>query len=325
MIDIIIPCYNAHATLNRCLASIAMQTMVKDIKVTLVDDCSEQNYHEFVDKWSEFLNIRELNLQVNVGPGGARQMGLDETDGDYVVFVDADDTLATSFSIAQLYRGVLGYDICAGQFIEECENGQFVTHGGDLVWVFAKMYRRNLIDRFLVRFNDSRANEDTGFNTVLSNLTERIHFIPQTVYEWHYAANTITRSNNGAYTWGKGNVGFIQNMEWAVDELRKRNVNHEVIRHLAVDVVCKLYFMHEDVKNAAPWEAEKSLEAIRDFYATAVKPIEREGALPWVYIQESFGKVQHDMMEDERMAGIIMKDTFRTFLKEIGYDSSGNI
>lgn len=320
-VDIIIPAYNAHKTLNRCLASIAAQNVIDSIKVLIVDDCSpDGDYHEYVDFWSAVMHIEAIRLEENGGPGVARQAGLDETDGDFVMFVDADDTLVSSFAVYQLLKGITENksDICVGQFLEETEEG-FVTHAQDLVWVFSKIYRRSAIERFLVRFNETRANEDVGFNTVLSNLTDKITYIPQTVYMWHWAASTITRNNHGEYTWAHGHRGYIENMIWAVQELRRRCVNKEIIRSLAVKVLCNLYFMHEDVAASAPWEAEESEKKIREFYDECIKPIVEEGALPFAYIHAAFGEVQTQTMANGYNSQIMPARTFRDYLRDLGF------
>lgn len=316
MIDIIIPAYNAHNTINRCLASIATQTLLPEVKVTIVDDCSEKNYHAYTEFWAALMDIQEIRLEENGGPGVARQAGMDETEGDFIVFMDADDAFSGSYALEQLKKGIAGNDICVGQFIEETEDG-FIPHRGDMVWVFSKMYRRRFIERHLVRFNETRANEDVGFNTVLLNLTDRIKYIPQTVYEWHFSPSTITRANNSAYTWAAGHRGYIENIQWAVEELRKRNINYELVRKVVVTTLCRLYWMHQDVEETAPWEASASVEKIKEFYRKAVKPIEEEGALPWVYIHETFCEVQKESMQDDRVSGRMQRRTFREFLEEV--------
>ena len=313
MIDVIIPCYNCHATLARSLSSIAMQTVIKDVTVTLVNDCSESDYHEFVEAFSKIINIQEIEMEKNGGPGAARQAGLNETEGDFVVFVDADDTLATAFALEQMADAMIKHnmDVVSGQFQEEMQNGKFVTHGEQMVWVFGKMYRRSFLDRFLIRFNDTRANEDSGFNAVVSALTDRIMHIPQTVYMWHWSTNTITRSNNCEYTYAHGHRGYIDNMIWAAHELEKRALNKEIIRNFVVTVMCRLYFMHESVKYSAPSEAEASMALIRKFHKECYAPIDEY--IPAPYLHDVYGKEQKRAISS---ADYIPQVTFRDFLKE---------
>ena len=47
-INIVVPCYNAHSTLDRLLSSVAMQTIKDTVKVILVNDKSEKDYSEFI-------------------------------------------------------------------------------------------------------------------------------------------------------------------------------------------------------------------------------------------------------------------------------------
>ena len=321
VIDIIVPCYNAHGTLDRLLASIAMQTVKDDCMVYLVNDCSEKGYEEFRKRWDDLLNIEIINLEKNGGPGVARQAGLDEGDGDYIVFCDADDTLTTAHSLQLMAKAMEmnQADIVSGRFVEELEDGTFHPHQNDLVWVFAKMYRRRTIERFLVRFNETRANEDTGFNTLLSNLTDRIVNIPQTVYTWHYSPSTITRKNNGEYTWASGHTGYIANMAWVIDELRKRNINKEIIRQLATSVLCRLYFMHENVSANAIWNTGMSMESVQGYYDSVIKPIVLEGALHFSYIAEQYKIIAKETYRNDLDAEVIHKMTFREFLKKLGY------
>lgn len=323
-IDIIIPFYEAEKTIDRCLASIAMQTYADRCHVLIVDDgSSDKSTTALIGKlpmWNSIIDVEWIPCAENGGPGVARQIGLDNTEGKYVIFMDADDTFSGSYAVEKLYGAIEkdNADIVCGKFIEETGVHTFVVHEPNLVWVFGKIYRRKTIERFLVHFNETRANEDTGFNTVLANLTDNIVNIPQMVYEWHYAESTITRKDNAAYTWSSGHIGYIDNMIWAVEELRSRNINKEIIRNLAVSVLCKLYFMNEDV-SANSGNASASFEKIQEFYDSAIKPIIKDGAMQFCYISEMYAKISAETMRSEREAGIMHKQTFREYLRNLGY------
>jgi len=323
-IDIIIPYYNASSTIDRCLASIAQQTIADECTVTIVDDCSKDEeitrLIESVHKFQPLVDIQWIPSEENGGPGAARQAGLDETDCAYIVFADADDTLSSSYALQRMKAAMEGEkaDVVCGHFVEE-SRGTFIDHAPNMVWVFGKMYRRVFLERHLIRFNDTRANEDTGFNTVVKSLTDRIVNISATVYEWHWADSTITRKDDAVYGWSNGHYGYIENMVWAVEELRKRNINKETIRALAVEVLCRLYFMHEDVLSVHPENAEESLSRICGFYVQAVRPIVNEGALPFCYISQTYGTIANETFKGERSAAILHRHTFRDYLRIIGY------
>lgn len=316
MTDVIIPAYNAHGTLERALHSVAMQVNAGDISVTVVDDCStDGGYGEIIGRFSPTLNIQEVKTDRNSGPGAARQKGLDETDGDFVAFLDADDTLISARSLSlledELKRG--GLDMAGGSFIEELEEGTFVTHGENFVWMFGKLYRRSFLDRHLIRFNDTRANEDTGFNTLVKALTGHYRFIPQAVYLWHFKPDSITRTDGGIYAYGEGHAGYIENMAWAIAEMCRRGLNKELIRREAVTVLCRLYFMHMGICYQKPLYAGESMERIRDFYRACCKPI--EDMLPSAYLQEVFLAEQRRYMD--RAAEVIAVMTMNEFLKMV--------
>lgn len=110
--------------------------------------------------------------------------------------------------------------------MEEHENLQFVPHVQDLVWMFGKLYRRSFIKKYDIKFNETRANEDNGFNTLVrlcSDDIEKIIFIQDVVYYWHFKEDSITRINNYEYSYNQSFVGYTDNMIYAITEAKKRN------------------------------------------------------------------------------------------------------
>lgn len=89
-ISIIIPVYNGAATLDRCLRSVLAQTF-EDYQVIIVNDGSTDRTLTIAQNWAagddRFLVLSEQCY----GPGKARNVGLKLAQGDYVVYMDADD------------------------------------------------------------------------------------------------------------------------------------------------------------------------------------------------------------------------------------------
>ena len=98
MIDIIIPAYNAHEHIKCTLVSVAMQTIKDKVNVYIIDDGSKKNYNKIVELFKDKINIKELTIEKNSGPGVARQFGIDSSDGEYILFLDSDDLLYNKFS-----------------------------------------------------------------------------------------------------------------------------------------------------------------------------------------------------------------------------------
>ena len=97
MIDIIIPIYNIDIKqLRTCLSSIISQTILEELEVTIVDDGSFVQNEELeimINKMRNFIPIQFLRYENNRGPGYARQYGIDHTNNEYILFIDADDML----------------------------------------------------------------------------------------------------------------------------------------------------------------------------------------------------------------------------------------
>ena len=91
MIDVIIPAYNAHNTIEKTLDSILHQTISNMLNVYVVNDCSDKNYDEIIKKYKKDINIKEIKISKNGGPGVARQKGIDLSNGKYILFIDSDD------------------------------------------------------------------------------------------------------------------------------------------------------------------------------------------------------------------------------------------
>jgi glycosyltransferase involved in cell wall biosynthesis len=168
-IDIIIPAYKAHKTIEKTLHSIAIQSIIDKVDVTIVNDCCpEGDYQDTIKLFSNFMDIKEIKLDKNCGPGEARNQGMKNTKNDYIMFVDADDYLILPKSLEQML-GIMEDNkqliVLRSDILEENENCEFGAINGEVdSHVFARLYRRNFIEDNNIWFPPFRANEDVGFN-----------------------------------------------------------------------------------------------------------------------------------------------------------------
>lgn len=90
MISVIVPAYNAGKTLYKCLDSVIGQTY-KDLEIIIVDDGSTDNTAEIMKGYAkQYSNIRCIH-QENAGVSRARNIGIENSVGEYLYFIDADD------------------------------------------------------------------------------------------------------------------------------------------------------------------------------------------------------------------------------------------
>ena len=91
-VSVVIPVYNVSKYLNRCVDSVLNQSL-KEIEVILVNDCSpDVKDHEICERYTKVdSRVKYINLKKNLGPGAARNAGIQIAKGDFLGFVDGDD------------------------------------------------------------------------------------------------------------------------------------------------------------------------------------------------------------------------------------------
>ena len=91
-ISVIIPFFNAEAHLNKCLKSLMEQDISEPFEILLINDCSTDNSLEVIENFN-FPNIKIFALEKNSGPSAARNKGIEKAKGEYLFFLDADDSI----------------------------------------------------------------------------------------------------------------------------------------------------------------------------------------------------------------------------------------
>ena len=267
-IDLIIPCYNAHDTVIRTLGSVLSQTVRDDIKVILVDDNSNKKYNSIVNRFNKFLDIKLIRLNKNVGPGKARRVGTKAGQSKYVMYIDADDTFFNAYSVEKLLYEIekRQCDICYSNFIEDAGAQRYVSHINDGVWLFGKIYKREFLENLNIYINDTRANEDTGFNTLCRAFTVPQH-VDEITYIWHYNPHSITRRNNALYSF-TCTEGHVINKIWAFREAYKRGWKREFYLHNIASQFCWYYFEYFNVRMQTREEidVEQYINWIQKYY-----------------------------------------------------------
>jgi glycosyltransferase involved in cell wall biosynthesis len=93
-VSVVIPCFQAHATLPRAVASVAQQSS-RARELIVVDDASGEDtsavLRDLQQRYGEDW-LRIVRLERNQGPASARNAGWEAAGGEYVAFLDADDS-----------------------------------------------------------------------------------------------------------------------------------------------------------------------------------------------------------------------------------------
>lgn len=110
-ISVIIPIYNAESFLNECLVSIQEQTF-SDYEAWLIDDGSTDNSGTICDNFAANNKLFHVIHKKNGGVSSARNAGLEKANGEWICFIDADDTvekeyLSTLYQFANIQKDIL--------------------------------------------------------------------------------------------------------------------------------------------------------------------------------------------------------------------------
>ncbi|HGF1449286.1 TPA: glycosyltransferase family 2 protein [Streptococcus suis] len=90
-VSIIVPVYNTEPYLEECILSLRNQTL-QDIQIILVDDASRDQSVTIMNQQAALDNrIQVITLEENSGVGLARNLGIQQAQGDFLAFVDSDD------------------------------------------------------------------------------------------------------------------------------------------------------------------------------------------------------------------------------------------
>ncbi len=219
-VSIIVPVYNVEKYLKIAVESAINQTY-KNIEILLIDDGSTDDSGKICD---EFQKKDERVIVFHTTNGGlsiARNVGLDNAIGDYVMFLDSDDFFETD-AVEKLYNEIVdkNADFVIGNYtnttedgvkwdnpvfsyekfgefkllIEDSFNSFFVMNSG----VWNKIFNRSFIEKLKLRFEKGLPAEDAIFTTYCFIKSENVWYTPKLVYNYRIRNSGSISSNCSA-------------------------------------------------------------------------------------------------------------------------------
>ena len=215
-VSVIIPVYRAEATLTACLESVAAQTL-DELEVVLVDDHggdgSVDVANRFITSYKGPKTICLTATPANAGPGAARNCGIEAATGDYVAFLDSDDTLEPDFC-RRLWEAARGADadLAVGSIVFDEPDGSATLRTNPPVepgpfegaakrrylrrfkaYFTTYLYRRSLLLEYGIRFPGTRSAEDSCFLICALLAARRIAPADDARYHYRIDAASISR------------------------------------------------------------------------------------------------------------------------------------
>ena len=205
-VSIIVPVYNVEKYINKCLKSIVNQTL-KDIEVIIVNDGSQDKSVEFIEKYvTRYPTKIKYYEKKNGGLSSARNYGLEFATGEYVNFLDSDDYIEKNmyeemYNLAKKENA----DMVECDFIwewkygkkifdkrREYKNKQEVMKKPRVV-VWNKIYKREILNKYKIRFPEDLIYEDLEFFYKLLPYLNTTSYINK--YFVHYTQREESISN----------------------------------------------------------------------------------------------------------------------------------
>lgn len=224
-ITIIIPVYNVEKYLRETIDAAINQTY-KNLEIILVDDGSTDSSGKICDEYVKKDNRIRVIHQENKGLSGARNTGLDNAIGKYIMFSDSDDTFELD-ACEKLYNFIekTNADYVVGNYINMDEDGTkwekpvfdiekyterklsiedynssfYVMNSS----VCNKIFRKKFLDEIEVRFVEKLPAEDAIFTTYCFIKSKCVYYMPDIIYNYRQrASNSISTSCSKAYFMG---------------------------------------------------------------------------------------------------------------------------
>ena len=206
-ISIIVPVYNSEKYLSRCIDSILNQTM-KDFELILINDGSTDNSLSILKNYElKDSRIRVID-QKNVGVSKTRNKGIKLANGDYITFIDNDDTIKSDY-LEKFLSFIGDYDMVIGGYQRVDSNGNIISEFRlkDSLWAkytfitpWARIYKKKFLIDNNIKFLTSPIGEDVYFNLNIYNKTDSIKIVNYVGYEWlnnlDSVSNTVHKGFN---------------------------------------------------------------------------------------------------------------------------------
>ncbi len=218
-ISVILPVYNAAPYLDKCLSAFIDQTF-KDFEVICVDDGSTDDslkiLNEYAEKDPRFVVLTGENL----GPARARNKGLRQAAGKYIMFCDADDSYKAQM-IERMHSTLIQEDvdlvICEQTYSTESTNQTFLnvisaehtgltlTHTGKYVlnetrileltpncMLWNKIFKKSIIDKYNIGFPSGYLSDDNVFVCQYLYCIQSYYGLKEKLYARNYVEGSVS-------------------------------------------------------------------------------------------------------------------------------------
>lgn len=196
--SIIIPNYNEKLYIRRCLDSIFKQTINKsNYEVIVIDDGSTDNSVDIINEY----NVKLLNSN-RLGAGGARNIGIENSNGEYIILLDADDYLYKNDVLEKLDKCLNKQDIVFVKYKKIIGNEENIIEEDSTNTLEEQIYkshhfcctlkcfRKDLVND--IRYKNKSYHEDISFTVELMCKAKTLLYFNDILYVYYKEKGTAT-------------------------------------------------------------------------------------------------------------------------------------
>lgn len=219
-ISIIIPIYNVELYVQRCLKSvISQETGQAEIECLIVDDCGQDRSMEIVcqviAEYQGPIRFEIIRHDENHGLSAARNTGLRQAKGDYVMFIDSDDYMlpdCIDYFMDNLNKNP-EVDMVMGN-VQNCKGGNLLIHKIKEPWLindqtvffqrmlrfqiylyaWNKLIRRSILIDNDITFIEGILYEDLSWSYQLFSHIRSVLLLPKVTYIYEYNQSSIVNT-----------------------------------------------------------------------------------------------------------------------------------
>lgn len=277
LISIIVPIYNVELYLEKCIDSIIAQDYTP-LEIILVDDGATDRSGEICDKYAKrYENITVLHKK-NGGLSSARNAGMEIMQGEYVCFIDSDDSIAPNM-ISTLYNDIYANnaDISCISFLSifpdrKVKNTEltrilvlskkaaldcFLFNGYLTPCACGKLYKRELWEN--IKFPEGRLFEDQLTIYKVLDLAEKVVFNPEPKYFYLKREGSIGHSKFNKKTYDLYQA-INEEYDFIVGKYPELKANMSVAK-----ITWELVFINMMIQSDKRWHDKDLIKRSRKF------------------------------------------------------------
>ncbi len=221
-VSVVIPIYNVEKYIRDCLDSVVNQSL-KDIEIICIDDGTPDNSGKIADEYAQKDSRIKVIHQENHGLPAARNRGIEQANGEYIKFLDSDDSLVLeSCEISYNKAKEQDADILIDNYKNQVIDGPIYELLQAVVW--SGMYRTKFIKNNNIKFNENvkAYGEDQSFNLICNSMASKIVCISDSLYNYRTDnSDSITHTPNDTK---RNSDSHISNVSYVYENWNSRGV-----------------------------------------------------------------------------------------------------